>query len=819
MRKQTHFLVLMLLLQSFFLGGCADNSTSEEQAKQSLRSISVDIAPIGATTRSTAENNILSSSIAQRVEAGQYMTVKLNDVEASYHYDGKSWIPSDMPLEFTGTENSIEIALRAPAGKQDGSLNAFLNADELIYKGTVASNPEIRNITLEHAKILLELEPVGVDTNNDIFVDGEKAYYDADKEVYFFMLESGKKDVDISYTNAGTAVSSKMNMASLATNWAYHIKITEKGAELEYAEYLESITATIDGVSGLQEVMEQFEYRSDMEQVITVSIGNRSAKYEWDGSVWLPQTTALKYPVGARHDIKLSIASENKIVQDGSEQAFILVEKLVCELKDQQRVADLTGVTLKHTMGVVNLIFLNGFPTDNTTSRVSDQPEYISDVEVEGVKAVQTGYNQFKVLLDPVSKCLEISFRINGNYVKEKSQLVTLNAGSAVTLEIETSEGPSGEIDYAIDDLGIPAEMTGGKGNGPILKIIERGSGYKVFRQNALGQASIETIVQAGAFDVYPSNSNYRFRFGLHKPIDTAMDWKLNKPSKVLAISDLHGEFNAFVDILKSQNVIDNHFNWIYGKNYLVVDGNAVQRGRDEIPLLWLLYKLEAQAEHYGGKCIYLTGNHDDFLLQKSNTIYRNTASRDFANNLIKVEKGVIKYYEDLFEENYVLGEWLRNRNAIVVIGNDAFVSGGIGKRMVDNHYDIPLINGVAKSNIGFSIRRSSTGKDIFYPSTVTGGTYWLRTMVNGLMKEAELSTVLQYYHIDRVICGHTEVKDVSWLYDGRVIAIDVNHATNWSKRNNAMWSKQTSAGLLIENDNYYMIDYNGNKMLIGTGK
>lgn len=64
---------------------------------------------------------------------------------------------------------------------------------------------------------------------------------------------------------------------------------------------------------------------------------------------------------------------------------------------------------------------------------------------------------------------------------------------------------------------------------------------------------------------------------------------------------------------------------------------------------------------------------------------------------------------------------------------------------------------------------------------------------------------MLKYYNVEQIIVGHTEVDEVDWRYNGRVIAVNVRHHKNFEKNR--------SAGLLIEGDNYYSVNYTGDKV------
>ena len=67
-------------------------------------------------------------------------------------------------------------------------------------------------------------------------------------------------------------------------------------------------------------------------------------------------------------------------------------------------------------------------------------------------------------------------------------------------------------------------------------------------------------------------------------------------PDKMLVLSDIEGNFQAFNLMLHSAGVIDSSFNWTYGAGHVVFLGDFFDRGLYVTEVLWLIYKLEAEA-------------------------------------------------------------------------------------------------------------------------------------------------------------------------------------------------------------------------------
>ena len=93
-----------------------------------------------------------------------------------------------------------------------------------------------------------------------------------------------------------------------------------------------------------------------------------------------------------------------------------------------------------------------------------------------------------------------------------------------------------------------------------------------------------------------------------------------------------------------------------------------------------------------------------------------------------------------------------------------------------------------------------------------SNGAIWYRGLVRdsesrpGISSE-DLDKVLKYYKADRIIVGHSEVDEIDWRYDVRVIAVNVRHNRN-------LYENRTAA-LLIENGQYYSVNYTGDRVVL----
>ncbi len=79
----------------------------------------------------------------------------------------------------------------------------------------------------------------------------------------------------------------------------------------------------------------------------------------------------------------------------------------------------------------------------------------------------------------------------------------------------------------------------------------------------------------------------------------------------VIAIGDVHGDFQDFVAILHRTNLIDKQNHWVGGQTTLVQLGDVLDRGPKPRDAMDLLMTLEEQASKDGGRVVPLLGNHE----------------------------------------------------------------------------------------------------------------------------------------------------------------------------------------------------------------
>jgi hypothetical protein len=301
------------------------------------------------------------------------------------------------------------------------------------------------------------------------------------------------------------------------------------------------------------------------------------------------------------------------------------------------------------------------------------------------------------------------------------------------------------------------------RGVGIVVKTIERGdSGLAVrtVRYDRRSQVQLTCRVP---------ETRDEFKFALQDTLVVEPDrWTL--PERVLVLSDIEGNFAGFKLMLRSARVIDEKFQWTFGKGHLVLVGDYFDRGLNVTECLWLIYKLEGEARAAGGRVHFILGNHE-ILNLSSNTQY---VRRKYLENAALMDMP----YRLWFDNNSELGRWLRTKNAVETIGDYVFCHGGISPELVESGVLFSDINRISRQYLGKSFETilSPGGRAVFDIHT---GIFWFRDGVRNRISADDMTAALRYAKGKFLVVGHTNVPDIVGLYGGRLLCVDLFHEEN----------------------------------------
>src|SRR6185437_13311390 len=80
---------------------------------------------------------------------------------------------------------------------------------------------------------------------------------------------------------------------------------------------------------------------------------------------------------------------------------------------------------------------------------------------------------------------------------------------------------------------------------------------------------------------------------------------------RVVAVGDVHGAYDRFVDILRTASLVDDKLRWTGARTHLVLLGDVVDRGPESAKALDLIERLTKDAAKAGGALHMLLGNHE----------------------------------------------------------------------------------------------------------------------------------------------------------------------------------------------------------------
>jgi hypothetical protein len=236
---------------------------------------------------------------------------------------------------------------------------------------------------------------------------------------------------------------------------------------------------------------------------------------------------------------------------------------------------------------------------------------------------------------------------------------------------------------------------------------------------------------------------------------------------KIGAVSDIHGQYDTFIKLLKNNEVINQKNEWVFGNGHFVVAGDMFDRGPQVTEVLWFLYDLEKQAEEKGGKLHVLLGNHDVMVL--------NGNLRSVHPKYTEIGKILDKPFNTLFNKGSVLGDWLRTRPVLVKINNILFTHGGLHPDLVTKNLSIEDINSQFKQQLvesELAEKRNETGNFLHRQN---GPIYYRGYFQGKLATDLQIEALLKHFEISNIVVGHTTHRQIEMHYDGRVIVIDAN--------------------------------------------
>lgn len=292
-------------------------------------------------------------------------------------------------------------------------------------------------------------------------------------------------------------------------------------------------------------------------------------------------------------------------------------------------------------------------------------------------------------------------------------------------------------------------------------------------------------------------------------------------PQRIVAVGDLHGDFQAWTDIARDAGITDQTGHWSGGTTILVQLGDITDRGADSLKIITNLQQLQREAARAGGKVITVLGNHEAMNLTGD---LRYVTAGEFAAFATPQSPAVRERYYDAnrktieaaaraldpnispaaIRDKFLkatppgwvehkaawaptgpLGRWARTNPAIVKLSGTLFVHGGISAELSK----IPLEE--VNRKIAAAMAKADAGPaSILYDPL---GPLWYRGLVArdadaeaaragagspSQTPASELKTVLSAYGAKRLVVAHTpNLKGILILGNGQLARVDTGNS------------------------------------------
>jgi len=254
------------------------------------------------------------------------------------------------------------------------------------------------------------------------------------------------------------------------------------------------------------------------------------------------------------------------------------------------------------------------------------------------------------------------------------------------------------------------------------------------------------------------------------------------RPQRIVAFADVHGDLDVTRRALRLAGAIDERDAWI-GEDLIVVQtGDQLDRGDDEQEILELLARLGVEAEAAGGAVHVLLGNHE---LMNVAGDYRYVTPGGFADfegavefdpadpDLVELEP-LHRVRAAAFRPGGPFALLLAEHEVILVIEDSVFVHGGLHPEHVE--YGVERINAETRAWLRGEGERPA----------ILGGPQspvWSRLYSYEPDEEAAstLAETLDMLGAERLVVGHTVQRSgIQNLCDGNVWCIDVGLASHY---------------------------------------
>lgn len=237
--------------------------------------------------------------------------------------------------------------------------------------------------------------------------------------------------------------------------------------------------------------------------------------------------------------------------------------------------------------------------------------------------------------------------------------------------------------------------------------------------------------------------------------------------SRLVAVSDPHGQYDTLLQLLRAHQVVDADGNWNLGAAHLVMTGDVFDRGHQVTEIFWLLYQLEQQARSAGGRLHFLLGNHE-YMVLANDLRYVN-------GKYLRAAELLGQSYPALYGADSVLGQWLRQRDTIRQIDHMLFMHAGIQDGFFQLNLSLAEANQQYRRSLGLT-KPEVKADPILAALHDANSPIWYRGyFLDESLTQQQVDAIAARFGVQHIIVGHTSQAGVTPLFNQRVIGIDTS--------------------------------------------
>lgn len=229
-----------------------------------------------------------------------------------------------------------------------------------------------------------------------------------------------------------------------------------------------------------------------------------------------------------------------------------------------------------------------------------------------------------------------------------------------------------------------------------------------------------------------------------------------SQPKRVVALSNLNGDFRSMCKTLMRYGIINKRLKWIFSDGHVVILGNCFYEIDASVECLWLIYALEDQARMEGGYLHYILGPNE---IKNLNGNWR-FGHPHYAKPVGNGKRAT----SALYNGNRELWSWLKTKNVVEKIGDKLFCYGNIFPLIGENPSTIQEINRSYRAL--FQLSAASLNSNFFENQNLD--------TINHDFPE----TLLKRFAVSSIVVGGILPVEAVNKYKGKVISLGIDYSS-----------------------------------------